>query len=195
MVEQVKQSIHRLPKKHLGKIIIFIVVFGLFVAGLSALISEYFNPADNPVVDAFLTQSNWVLVAYFAYVMIASVIVPIPTLPIDIILLKVADPASVIIIRLAAGLAGGSVSFYLARNFGRKLLRRWFSKKNYDFVEEISTNITWQQFFIITMIPVINAELMAYAGGISKLRFRLTLAVLTLAIFYRLLFVYFVLKV
>ncbi len=190
--EAVKKHSYKLPPKHILQIVGFILVFGLFVAGVSALISRYFDPAEHPLIQQFLAHESTALVFYFAYSTIASIIVPIPTLPIDVLLLSLLDPTSVIIVRLAGGLAGSSVNFYLARNFGRPLLKRWFSKKNYDFLEDISNNLNWQHFFIITMIPVINTELMAYAGGISNLRFRWVISTQALALFYRILFVFFI---
>ncbi len=188
----VRKHSYKLPPKHVVQIVGFIVLFGLFIAAVSAVINKYFNPADNLLVQEFLKHERTALLFYFVYSTVASVFVPIPTLPVDVLLLNVMDPASVITVRLAGGLAGSSVSFYLARNFGRPLLQRWLSKKNYNFIEDISNNLAWHHFFIITMIPIINTELMAYAGGISKLRFRFVLGVQALALSYRILFVFFV---
>lgn len=188
----VKKHSYKLPPKHVLQIVAFIILFGLFVAGVSTVINRYFNPAEHPLIKEFLKHENTALLFYFVYSTVASVIVPIPTLPVDVLFLNILDPASVITVRLAGGLAGSSINFYLARNFGRPLLERWLSKKNFHFIEDISNNLAWHHFFIITMIPVINTELMAYAGGISKLRFRFVISVQTLALFYRILFVFFV---
>ncbi len=192
MLHQAVKHSQKIPPKHAVQIVAFIVLFGLFIAGVSALISNYFKPADSLVVQQFLQNERTALLFYFGYATVASVIVPIPTLPIDVLLLSLMDPASIIVVRLAGGLAGSSINFYLARRFGQPLLRRWLSQKNYQFIEQISTNLAWHHFFIITMIPVINTELMAYAGGISKLRFRFVLGVQALALSYRILFVFFV---
>lgn len=172
---------------------LFIVAFAFLIIIVSWLVTHFFN-SGNPAIHALVNHVSISLVLYFIYIMIASVIIPIPTLPVDIVLLKLLDPASVITVRLLGGLAGGSISFFLSRNYGRPLLRRWLSQKNYDYVDRLSNNISWLQFFIIAMVPVVNTELMAYAGGISKLRFRMVMGSLAVAIFYRLLFVYFVIR-
>lgn len=192
MLHHTVKNSRKLPPKHVFQIVGFIVLFGLFIAGASTAINKYFNPADNPLIQDFLRHEHTALWFYFVYSSIASVIVPIPTLPVDVLLLNVMDPASVITVRLAGGLVGSSINFYLARNFGRPLLQRLLSKKNYDFIEDMSNGLKWHHFFIITMIPIINTELMAYAGGISKLRFRFVIGTQTLALFYRILFVFFV---
>ncbi|QQG49953.1 MAG: VTT domain-containing protein [Candidatus Berkelbacteria bacterium] len=193
MIHQiVKKNSLKLPPKHVMQIVGFIFLFGIFIAVVSALIQKYVNPAEHPVVQQLLKHESTALLSYFAYTMVASVFVPIPTLPVDVVLLNIMDPVSVIVVRLAGGLAGSSINFYVARNFGRPLLKRWFSPRNFNFIEELSDNLRWQHFFIITMIPIINTELMAYAGGISHLRFRWVLGTLALALFYRVLFVFFV---
>lgn len=194
MIEEVvKSHSYRLPKKTILQLGLFIIAFAFLIVVVSWLVTHFFN-SSNPAIHALLSHVSLALVLYFIYVVVASVIVPIPTLPVDIVLLKLLDPASVITVRLLGGLAGGSISFYLSRNYGRPLLSRWLSEKNYSYVDRLSGNISWLQFFIIAMVPIVNTELMAYAGGISKLRFRMVMGSLAIAIFYRLLFVYFVIK-
>lgn len=194
MIDSVKRYSYNLPKKDIAKIIVFIILFGLFVAGVSAIITAYFGPTHNEFTRRFITENHNALWFYFIYIVIACVIVPIPTLPADVVFLKLANPVAVIAIRLLGDIAGSSIDFYLARRFGRPLLHRWFSEKNYQFIERTAEHITWQQFFIVAMIPIINTELMAYAGGISKLKYRDIIWGLTLAILYRLIFVYAVIK-
>ncbi len=130
-----------MPSKHYLQIIAFMVVFALVIAGISALINQYLNPADHPFIQQLLAHQKMALLFYFAYTVAASVIVPIPTLPIDVVLLNLIDPWSVIVVRLAGGVAGGAINFYLARRYGRPLLKRWFSKKNYQLIENLSRNL------------------------------------------------------
>ena len=177
------------------KLAIFIILFAAFVIIASAVLNHYFNPSNNRLVQYIMIYQDLALVLYFIYVMVASVVVPIPTLPVDLVMINLFDPWSVVVIRLAGGLAGGSISFYLARNYGKKFLKRCLSEKNYNFIDNQSANITWQEFFIITMLPVINAELMAYVAGVSKVKFRWTILILALADFYRLVFIFFIIRV
>lgn len=194
MIHETVKRTGRLQKKQLFQVAIFIVIFGIFVAGVSAVMNQYFNPETNIYIRQLVSHQNIALLVYLAYIILASVIVPLPTLPIDVIMLKLIDPWTVILIRLMGDLGGSTIGFFLARQFGRPLLKKWFSKKNYKLIESIAESISWKHFFIISMIPIINTELMAYAGGISKLRYRWVMFALAIAVFYRLLFVYFVIK-
>ncbi len=192
MHEEIVTNPGKMSQQAMLKIVGFIFIFGLFVAGVTALINHFINPETNIYVQVFLRDQTQALTFYFGYVVVASVIVPIPTLPLDLLMIQFIDPWPIIIIRLLGGIAGGSINFYLARHYGRPLLQRWFSAKNYDFIERMSESISWKQFFIVALIPIINTELMAYAGGISKLKYRWVILPLVIAIFYRLVFVYFV---
>ncbi len=179
----------KLSRKNLLQITVFILAFGIVVGVLSSLLNNFIDPANNRYIQELLQYRTQALILYFAFVMVASVVVPIPTLPIDLLLFSIFDPATVVIIRVFGGLAGGSISYYLSYNYGRPLLKRWLSKKNYEVVETLSDNFSWREFFIITMIPIINAELMAYVGGLGKLGYRKTASTLFLGIAYRVVFV------
>jgi uncharacterized membrane protein YdjX (TVP38/TMEM64 family) len=174
------------------KTVLVILVIGLIIAGASALIGRYFNPETSPLVAAIVRERYYAATFYYLYTVLASIVVPIPTLPIDVVLLNIFNPWIVMVIRLAGGLTGGSVGFYLARRYGRPLLKRWLSKKNFDYSVSLSENVNWKQFFIISMIPIINTEIMAYAGGLSRLQYRWVIGVLALALAYRIFFVSFV---
>lgn len=183
------QNSSKLNRKNLFQITLFILAFGVVVALISNLLNNFIDPANNRYIQELLQYRTQTMVLYFAFVMIASVIVPIPTLPIDLLLFNFLDPATVVTIRVLGGLAGGSVGYYLSYNYGRPLLKRWLSRKNYETVETLSDTFSWREFFIITMIPVINAELMAYVGGLGKLGYRKTASTLFLGIAYRVVFV------
>jgi len=180
--------------KYYIQLIIFIIAFGLFVAVISVIINHFLNPHIQPLTHEVAIHPYRALALYFAFVAAASVVVPVPTLPVDLLFFSLLDPAFVIVVRIAGGIAGGSISYYLSYNFGRPLLKRWLSGKKYKFVEKHSDSISWQNFFIITMIPIINAELMAFVGGLGKIGYRKTIGTLLLGITYRVLFVYFVLQ-
>lgn len=192
--EVTKKHPYNFSRKTWAQLVGFIILFAIFLAIISGLITHFFGSGSNYFVELLTTHETSALIFYFVYVVVASVIIPIPTLPLDIVFLKLVDPASVITIRLLGGLGGGTISFYLARNYGHGLLKKWLSSKNYTYVDSLSKNINWLQFFIIAMVPIVNAELMAYAGGLSKLRFRMVMSSLAIAIFYRLLFVFFVIQ-
>ena len=187
-------STSNFSSKYYLQVIIFIVIFGLIVAAGSVIINHFLNPHIQPLTHEVALHPYRALALYFAFVTAASVVVPVPTLPVDLLFFSLLDPAFVIVSRIAGGIAGGSISYFLSYNYGRPLLRRWLSEKNFSFVEKHSDTMSWRDFFVIAMIPIINAELMAYVGGLGKIGYRKTIGTLFLAITYRVLFVYFVLQ-
>ena len=172
----------------------FIVIFGLFVGAISVILNHFISPHIQPLTYQVALHPYRALALYIAFVAGASVVVPIPTLPVDLLFLSLLDPTSVMVARIAGGLAGSSVSYYLAYNYGPPLLRRWLSVKNFQFVEKHSQLLSWQSFFVIAMIPIVNAELMAYVGGLGKIGYRKTIGTLLLANTYRVFFVYLVIN-
>ncbi|MEK7534881.1 MAG: VTT domain-containing protein [Patescibacteria group bacterium] len=180
--------------KYYLQVIVFLVAFGLLVAAISVLINHYLSPHIQPLTSEVGNHPYRALALFFSFVTVASVIVPVPTLPVDLLFFSLLDPAYVIIARIAGGIAGGSISYFLSYNYGRPLLKRTLSENNYKFVEKHSDTMAWRDFFIISMIPIINAELMAFVGGLGKIGYRKTIGTLLLAITYRVLFVYLVLQ-
>lgn len=191
---EIKQTNGKISPKMFGRIVVFATLFAFFILSVSALMNKYFDPSAHPQFQQLLNYKEAALAFYFLYAFVASIIIPIPTIPLDVVIMKLFDPLLTIPIRLIGGLCGASISYYLSRKYGRPLLKRWLSNKNYEFVEGIAENITWKQFFIVAIIPIVNAELMAFAGGLSALKYRAVMWSLFVAILYRLIFVYLVLK-
>lgn len=174
------------------KILLFILVFGLIVGLLSALLGRLIDPVNNAYVQTLIQYQEVALAVYFIFSAIASVLIPLPTLPVDLLFLGIFDTTLVVIVRILGGLLGASINYHLAHRYGRPLLEKLLSKKNYNAVEDLSGKFNWKQFFIITMIPIINTELMAYVGGLGKIGFRKTMFTLLLAIGYRVVFIAFI---
>ena len=179
----------KLDKKSLIQITVFILIFGVVVGLLSGLVGRFIDPQNNLYIQNILQHKNQALILYFLFAMVASVIIPIPTLPVDLVLFGILDPVTVVVLRVFGGIAGGSISYFLSYNYGRPLLKKLLSKKNYQTVESVSDTFSWKEFFIITMIPIINAELMAYVGGLGKLGYRKTISTVFTGLTYRVIFI------
>jgi len=179
-----------LEKKTAWEILLVLLGFGLLIAAISALVTRYIAFDGMPLADYLHAHRDSSGIIYFCYIVVASIIVPLPTLPADVVFLEIFNPWKVFALRLVADLVGGGISFYLARIYGHKLLERWFSAKSFAHIKRVSESVSWKQFFWITMFPLINTELMAYAGGLSQLSLLTTLAILFVGVAYRLGIVY-----
>src|SRR5665213_2382651 len=93
---------YRFSHKEILRIVGFIIVFGLLIAGVSAIMTKYFSPAHNPWVLSFILHQRFAVLIYFLFVILGAIVVPIPTLPADVIFLKLINPFIIIPVRLLA---------------------------------------------------------------------------------------------
>src|ERR1019366_9422055 len=103
MLDDLHNQGYQFTRKDITKIIFFVIVFGFFVAAVSIFVTASFGPSNSPIVKEFIESGSGLsLSVYFIYVIIACIIIPIPTLPADKIFLKLGFPVTVIALRLLA---------------------------------------------------------------------------------------------
>jgi|GEM_PF-1760141 len=171
------------------KILTWLVILGLAVTGLTTVLELFFDITKTPLFAAITDNSIQSLIYYLIFTVVATVLVPLPTLPIDVVLIKIFNPWVILLFRLLGDLIGTAIAYGLARRFGKPLVRRWFSRKNAEEIIAISESVSWKQFFWIAMFPLVNTELVAYAAGLSRLKLVTLIWIIAVAITYRLLIV------
>ncbi|MDO8650378.1 MAG: hypothetical protein Q7K33_03670, partial [Candidatus Berkelbacteria bacterium] len=85
-------SVNNFSSKYYLQVIIFIVIFGLIVATVSMIINHFLNPHIQPLTHEVAIHPYRALALYFAFVAAASVVVPVPTLPVDLLFFSLLDP-------------------------------------------------------------------------------------------------------
>lgn len=178
-----------LTKAAAVKILVWLIIFGLAVSGLSALIDRFFDITQTPLFRLLTDNSGQSLLYYLVFTVIATVLVPLPTLPLDVVVLKIFNPWEIIFLRFIGDLIGTAIAYGLARRFGKPLIRRAFSPKNSEQIIAISEAVGWKQYLLIALFPLVNTELVAYAAGLSRLKLWTTIWIIAVAISYRLLIV------
>jgi uncharacterized membrane protein YdjX (TVP38/TMEM64 family) len=171
------------------KIFVALTLLGLLVTGLSVIFNRVVEVAGEELLVPLLVAPVLTFVVYFLLATLATVVVPLPTLPIDVLLMTMFNPWLVLVVRLGASLVGSSLNFTLGRTFGEPLLAHLMSKENLKQTVEIAKNVNRWQYFLMAMFPLINPELVAYAAGLSTLRIWELMPIVAAALFYRLLIV------
>jgi len=179
---------------HLGKdaalkILFTLVVLGLLVAGVSIFLSLFIDFRDWAIFKAALDNPVQTVILYLFITVIATVIVPLPILPVVVLLVNIFNPWLIMGVQLVGDLIGTAIAYFLARRFGRRLIRRWFSQKNASEIIAISDSVSWRHYFWIAMFPLVNTELVAYAAGLGRLKLWTVLWIIAVAVGYRLLIV------
>ncbi len=88
-----------------------------------------------------------------------------------------------LLISFIADLVACSISFFLSRKFGRKILKRIMSKKYLNKFESLSKNYLEKNFFLLTGFLMTGwFDFVSYGVGLTKLRWRKFLLALFVSI-------------
>ncbi len=89
-----------------------------------------------------------------------------------------------LLISFTADIVACSMSFYLSRNFGRKLLKKLMPKKFLNKFENISKNYLEKNFFLLTGFLMTGwFDFVSYGVGLTKLKWKKFLPSLILSAF------------
>ena len=89
-----------------------------------------------------------------------------------------------LLISFTADIVACSLSFYLSRNFGRKLLKKLMPKKFLNKFENISKNYLEKNFFLLTGFLMTGwFDFVSYGVGLTKLKWKKFLPSLILSAF------------
>jgi uncharacterized membrane protein YdjX (TVP38/TMEM64 family) len=174
------------------KAFVFLTLFGIVVAGFSAVFNHFVAAAGKQILAPLFENPIETFAVYFLFAASATVLVLFPTMPIDLMLMTIFNPWLVLVIRVAASLAGASLNFTLGRRFGERILSRLMSRTDLEQVKQISKSVNSRHYFLIAMFPLTNPEIVAYAAGMSKIRIWELLPIMAVAMFYRLLIAVFI---
>ena len=189
------QRVSRVSKNVIVQSIIFLLVIGIVLALTSNILSRFFGHYINDFLP-YLGGNLWlILAAYFIYMVVQAIIFFLPAAPADVAMFALIGPKLVFVVNLSGTLIAYSVTILLARKFGRRFLKKILPPKSYQRVSDLSHNMTTSQLFVITIIPFTHLDLMPYAAGLSKIRFRTAILVLAIVAAIRLIFVLFILNV
>lgn len=187
------EKLIKLIKKLSGNIfvqsIVFLLAIAIILALVSNILSHWIGGLTSTILPYLQSEGLFaVLFAYFCYCVLQAVIIPLPASPVDIAIFTIVGPIITSIINIPATLIGYSISYLIARKYGRRALKRILPIKTYEKINQLSDNMNLKQFFWITIVPFNALDLMPYVGGLSKIRYRTVISILFLAVFYRISF-------
>lgn len=114
---------------------------------------------------------------YMCMMILAVVISPIPSLPLDIAAGAAFGPILGTLYSVVGGLAGAVVSFLIARFLGRDVLER-FLGGHINFCTRCSDKLLSKVVLISRLVPFISFDIVSYGAGLTKMSLR-TFAIMT----------------
>ena len=189
-----KQRLIGLSENIVVQSIFFIVLAGAILALTSDIISRFFGHYINAFLP-YLHGELWLIIlAYTIYIFFQAMFFFLPVTPADIALFAITGPLLVFIFNLIGTIAGYCVDYYIARRYGKNLLKRILPLGSYQKIEKFSHQMTWKKYFVLTAIPINHPDIMAYTAGLTKIKFKTAIAILTFIIAIRLFFTLFILN-
>ena len=153
-------------------IVTVVIALGAFVA-LDQLI-ERVSPWDYDDFERWMRDLGaWGPVVYIAFLAISMVITPIPTTPAPIAAATAWGAVEGATYTLIAGAIGTSLCFFIARRWGRRVYEHFLPAKMVLEIDRVADRLAVRALIIVRLFPVLGPDMVSYAAGLTKIRFRL----------------------
>ncbi len=104
----------------------------------------------------------------FILVMAATVVLPVPTFPLDVLAGQLFGPVLGTLYAVIGATLGAMVSFLLARWLGRDLIAR-FLKGHINFCRQCSDRLLTKVVFLARLVPAVSFDVVSYGAGLTKM--------------------------
>lgn len=140
------------------------------------LITFYLISKTSIPFDIYLknlkSQKELGLIAYFFITLSSTVIAPLSTLALTPVASNLWGWKEIFFISILSWQIGAIINFHIARKYGRKLLEKFVNIKKLDELNKKLYNI--DQFFSIVLLRmIIPVDLLSYALGLTKIKFKI----------------------
>lgn len=181
-----------IPKKKIGayqiiSIIVLSLVVALSIAGSIIFVkkigwSNLFSEGGKDRVRELISNS-WARadVVYFAIVFLSVIFALIPNNVVGIAGGVMFKPFYAFILIYIATVLGSLATFGLTRAFGRPLVNQIADEKKLAKVEKLLEGRTGIIIFLFMIIPFMPGDIITYASGLTKIKFRNYLLVMILS--------------
>jgi uncharacterized membrane protein YdjX (TVP38/TMEM64 family) len=161
-------------------------VVALLVAGLVAALIAWWRPIYDFVADREQMQvwveglGAWGPLAIIILEMIQALLAPIPGQAIEAVSGYLYGPWWGTLFPMIGMVIGSSIIFLLSRRFGRPLVIRLVGKQSMARLDDLARRGGAPFFFLIWLLPFAPDDLACVAAGLTPMRFRQFLPLMTL---------------
>ncbi len=157
-------------------IIAVIVALGLLIAADQLV--ERVSPWDYEDFERWIDDLGaWGPIIYIVFFALSMVVAPIPTGPAPVAAAAAFGGVLGFFYTLIAGIIGATLCFWIARAWGRPLLRRFLPGKVVDEIDRLTSYLGLRVLFIMRLFPLLGVDAVSYAAGLTPIRFLPYLAV------------------
>jgi uncharacterized membrane protein YdjX (TVP38/TMEM64 family) len=157
-------------------IIAVIVALGLLIAADQLI--QRVSPWDYDDFERWIDDLGaWGPIIYIGFFALSMVVAPIPTGPAPVAAAAAFGGVLGFFYTLIAGVIGATLCFWIARAWGRPLLRRFLPGKVVDEIDRLTGYLGLRVLFLLRLFPLLGVDAVSYAAGLTPIRFLPYLAI------------------
>ena len=147
-------------------IILLLLVFGAY--GIVEFLDVDVLTEPDFIVSQLASLGSWAPVVFIGLMVLAVVVSPIPSLPLDIAAGIAFGPFWGMVYAVTGAEIGAILSFLIGRALGREVLGRLF-KTNVTFCEKCSDHHLLGLVFVARLLPIFSFDIISYGAGLTKM--------------------------
>jgi uncharacterized membrane protein YdjX (TVP38/TMEM64 family) len=153
-------------KGHIKIIFIVLIVIAVIILQYRWELASFFRP-DN--IKEWLNDAGILAPLLFTGIMMVAVVIsPIPSLPLDIAAGAFFGPFLGTVYSVIGASAGAVISFLIARLLGREFVER-FLRGHINFCSQCSDKLLTKIVFFSRLLPFISFDVISYGAGLTKM--------------------------
>ena len=108
-------------------------------------------------------------IIYVSYHVVSVVFSPLVSIALWPIALLVYGFWQAVFLSFLGSVMGGMVAFYLAKRFGRPLVKKLVGQEALEKIDEFAAVVGWRAFFILRLLSSNYFDYVSYAAGLTKM--------------------------
>lgn len=155
-------------------------IIGFFVVlYIILLIVNFITPIlySDQVTLFIKTDRELGFAVYIVLFLIAQIFPLIPDFPLQILAIGLFGVTDTILLSFVLSMISSTITFFIARQFGRKFVKRFIGQSRFERIQHISSVLGVKELIIIRFFEVSLFEWISYAAGLTELAFPLYLGI------------------
>ena len=150
-----------------GLSILVIVLFGSIT-----LLYLLNSKASEIIIRIIREQGILGQLIYISYVIAAVVFSPLNVLVVKPVVLVSYGFWTAVFLTLTGSLIGGTINFYLAKTYGRRIIRNLAGEEVLNKVDSFSKIAGWQHFLFLRVVGVNFYDYISYSAGLTNINIK-----------------------
>lgn len=178
----------RLRSGYAAYVLIFVIIALLF-GGI------WVNQVGAENITFFIKKNPALgMLVYFSYSVLSTVVISLPVIPLWPVALTFFGFLPALLLTLTGVVIGSTISFFLARKYGRPIVVKMLGKTLFTQIETFTNVSDVKTFFVLRLFGSNYFDAISYIAGLSKIEYRQYISITTITSFIWLLLVFYLVE-